>query len=188
MCPVRPLVAATLGFLLALAATGCASHRDDRDASATAAPSAAPAASPLSNMVRTTSPGARPTSRTTPAVAQPPPEGAEGSRSGGTQTPAAAPTDAPRTAAFLSVSVSPSVVHSGDTVRWDVVTTPDVDAVEAHVRIASFSLQKVGAGHFALAFTIPKGVPGMFHGAYDVQVTGHAGSRTISRSVPLDFQ
>ncbi len=111
-------------------------------------------------------------------------------------TPTAAPTALPATPSpapigprFVSVSATPSVVHDGDTVRWDVRTTSDVVAVSAHVATYGFALQRSGPGHFTLGFQIPKGVPFFFHRTYNLDVVARdrAGA-TANTTIALEFQ
>ncbi len=84
---------------------------------------------------------------------------------------------------------SPAVVHDGDTLLWDVRTTPDVVDVVAHVTVYAFRLQKQAAGQYVLAFTIPKGVPGFFHGNYTLNLVARSvtGIETATK-VPVSFQ
>lgn len=105
-------------------------------------------------------------------------------------TPVAPVTQAePGKPAILTVSVSPAIVHNGETVSWDVKTTPDVTAVEAKVSFATLSLQKQAPGHFVLAFTIPTSAPPFMHSAYKVNVVAHAGyGETLTRTVSLEFR
>jgi len=88
-----------------------------------------------------------------------------------------------------SVSVTPKIVHDGDTVRWDVHTSSDVTDVSAKVKLYAFRLQRLSPGRFLLAFTIPHGVPGFFHGTYDMDLEARdAAGTVVSRTVPVDFQ
>jgi hypothetical protein len=103
--------------------------------------------------------------------------------------PAGAPAATAPKPAILSVDVSPATAHDGDTISWDVRTTPDVTAVEAHVRVATIPLQRDAPGHFSTSFTIPKSVPGFFHGNYSVEIVARAGDgEALTRSVSLDFR
>jgi len=80
-------------------------------------------------------------------------------------------------------------VHGGQTVVWDVRTTPDVVSVDARVSLYALELQKESAGHFGLSFAVPSGVPWFFHGTYDLDVRAHSASgETAHRSVSLTFQ
>ena len=89
----------------------------------------------------------------------------------------------------MSVSATPTVVHDGDTVHWDVRTTSDVVAVSAKVATYGFDLQRSGPGHFTLGFVIPKGVPFFFHRTYtlDVIARDRAGESATS-TIALSFQ
>ncbi len=87
------------------------------------------------------------------------------------------------------MSVTPKIVHDGDTVRWDVHTSSDVTDVSAKVKLYAFRLQRLSPGRFLLAFTIPHGVPGFFHGTYDMDLEARdAAGTVVSRTVPVDFQ
>jgi hypothetical protein len=90
---------------------------------------------------------------------------------------------------ILSVQTSPAVVHDGDTLLWNVRTTPDVVDVVAHVTVYAFRLAKHGAGAYVLTFTIPHGVPGFFHGTYTLDLVARSatGAET-STKVPVTFQ
>jgi len=110
-------------------------------------------------------------------------------------TPAsAAPATAPAASAapaaqILSVNTSPSVVHAGENVSWDVRTTTDIVAVTAHVSAYTIPLQRTAPGRFALNFTVPSNVPAFFHGTYNLDVTGESsGGATAKRTVSMTFQ
>jgi hypothetical protein len=103
--------------------------------------------------------------------------------------PAAGASAAAAGPAIISASALPSVVHSGDTVTWEVHTTRDVVAVEAHVQLASFSLQREQPGRFGLAFHVPAGVPPIFHGSYAVELTARTSSgASASRTLQMRFE
>lgn len=103
-----------------------------------------------------------------------------------TPAPTVAASATPR---ILSVHTSPAVVHDGDTLLWNVRTTPDVIDVVAHVTAYAFRLQKQAVGQYVLTFTIPHGVPGFFHGTYtlDLVARSAAGSEATMK-VPVTFQ
>jgi hypothetical protein len=90
---------------------------------------------------------------------------------------------------ILAASASPTVVHNGGIVLWDVHTTTDVVAVDAHVKFYKLNLQREGPGRFGLSFQIPPGVPPFFHGTYHVQVTARdGGGATDSRTFTMILQ
>jgi hypothetical protein len=76
------------------------------------------------------------------------------------------PPDAPPQ--ILSVAISETTVHSGDTVSGTVLTTSNVASVE--VRIASFGrgLDKTGIGRFSL--TYPVSLPFFIRGTFTMRV------------------
>ncbi len=85
--------------------------------------------------------------------------------------------------------MSPSVVHAGDNVVWNVRTTPDIVTVTAHVSAYTLPLQKLGPGRFALNFTVPANVPAVFHGTYALEVTATAGGGATAKSaVSMTFR
>lgn len=90
---------------------------------------------------------------------------------------------------IITIATAPKVVHEGDVVRWSVRTSPDVVDVSAHVLAYSFALQRRAPGSFALAFTVPKGVPFFFHRTYDLSVVARnaAGARATT-VIGIPFQ
>jgi hypothetical protein len=201
-----------------LATVGCAKHTDSAappsgaavrvsatEAASVGAPAAEAAASPVSAVAPRAgtlpSPGAPPSAAGSSAafVATVAPRTAATTAPNGNTTATARATVAtpvapvtqaePGKPAILTVSVSPAIVHNGETVSWDVKTTPDVTAVEAKVSFATLSLQKQAPGHFVLAFTIPTSAPPFMHSAYKVNVVAHAGyGETLTRTVSLEFR
>lgn len=90
---------------------------------------------------------------------------------------------------ILSVNTAPSVVHAGESVNWDVRTTPDIVAVTAHVSAYNIPLHRTAPGRFALNFTVPSNVPAIFHGTYNLDVTGQTtAGATTKRTVSMTFQ
>jgi PBP1b-binding outer membrane lipoprotein LpoB len=89
---------------------------------------------------------------------------------------------------IYSVSASPSVVHDGQAVVWDVRTTPDIVSVTATTTMIALPLQRFSPGHFGLTFAIPRGVPGFFHGTYNMDVSAvSAHGATLHRGIALTF-
>jgi len=117
---------------------------------------------------------------------------AAGSRAGKrASTPVARPraTTAPTGPQILSVSATPSVIHAGQSVAWDVRTTSDIVSVSANVTAYHLPLQRTEPGHFVLNFTIPSNVPGFFHGTYSLDVRGETASgASADRYVSLVFE
>lgn len=147
-------------------------------------------ATPLSNVSAPSTaplPTLAPTRRPVAPSASP-----AGAATAATVAPSPVATAAPSVAAgprIVSVAVSPPIVHDGDTVRWEVKTSDDVTAVSAKVKVYAFNLQRLGPGRFELAFTIPHGVPGFFHGTYDLDLQARDAAGTVaSRTVPVNFQ
>ncbi len=90
---------------------------------------------------------------------------------------------------ILSVRTSPSVVHAGESITWDVRTTADIVAVTAHVSAYTIPLKRTRPGHFGLSFTVPSNVPAFFHGTYNLDVTGETTrGATAKRTVSMTFQ
>ena len=89
---------------------------------------------------------------------------------------------------IYSVSASPRVVHDGQAVVWDVRTTPDIVTVTASTSLIELPLQRFSPGHFGLTFSIPRGVPGFFHGTYNMDVSAvSTGGATLHRGIALTF-
>ncbi len=103
----------------------------------------------------------------------------------GTPAPTAAVSGAPR---IVSLATSPDVVHAGDTVRWDVRTTPDVSGVTAKVATYGFTFVRVAPGHFTLAFAIPPSVPFFFHGDYRLAVLAAAPAGDAKATATIRFR
>ncbi len=99
-----------------------------------------------------------------------------------TATPAAA---VPRQPKIISISLSSSVVTGGQIVTGTVRTTTDVVAVKARIAAYSSLLTKVGAGHFALSYRVPK-LPFFLHRTYTIEVTAsNARGESDSSSLPI---
>jgi hypothetical protein len=86
---------------------------------------------------------------------------------------------------ILSVAISETTVHSGDTVSGTVLTTSNVASVE--VRVASFGrgLSKAGVGRFTLTYPVGN-LPFFIRGTYAMRVIARntAGASTET-SVPI---
>jgi hypothetical protein len=93
------------------------------------------------------------------------------------------PPDAPPQ--ILSVAISETTVHSGDTVSGTVLTTSNVASVE--VRVATFGrgLSKAGVGRFTLTYPVGN-LPFFVRGTYAMHVIARntAGASTET-SVPI---
>jgi hypothetical protein len=160
--------------LLAASLAGCARPSEPEHRTSTA-PLVAPTRAVPAVVPRATAPLAR-TPTPAPALA-----------SQATRAPVAIETPAgPR---ILSLRATPAVVHSGQSVVWDVRTTPDVVSVDAKVSVYGLKLVKQAPGHFGLSFAIPNGVPWFFHGIYDLDVSAHSNTGEIAhRSISLTFE
>ena len=83
----------------------------------------------------------------------------------------------------------PGVVHAGESVTWDVRTTPNVTSVRAHVSAYTFPLVQAGPGLFAVSFTVPANVPGIFHGTYSMNFQARTrDGATTERTVQVRFE
>ena len=103
------------------------------------------------------------------------------SKAASTVTDSAVPT-------ISAIAATPTTVHSGDTVRWDVHTSPNVVSVAAHVTLATLQLQRAAPGHFTLAFVIPANTPGIFHGSYNVDIVAKASDGdTVTKTISMTF-
>jgi hypothetical protein len=90
---------------------------------------------------------------------------------------------------IVTIANSPAVAHTGDVVNWTVLTTPDVTAVSARVYIYTVPLRRMESGHFAVTFAIPRNVPALFHGRYNVSVTATtAAGRAAHGSFVMEFR
>ena len=90
---------------------------------------------------------------------------------------------------ILAAGATPAVVRNGDSVVWNVRTTPEVVSVDARVAFYDLRLGRTGPGRFACVFHIPSSVPFFFHRVYHVTVTARdADGTTDSRSFALSFQ
>ncbi|MBD5634825.1 MAG: hypothetical protein IAI49_10135 [Candidatus Eremiobacteraeota bacterium] len=111
-----------------------------------------------------------------------------------TESPGAAPSaQAPGPAAtgpqIYALSATPSVVHAGEAVAFVARTTDDIVTVTASVASYTLPFTRNSPGRFALAFTIPPNVPGIFHGTYALNVVARSQQGTsVSRSISIDFQ
>ena len=79
-------------------------------------------------------------------------------------------------------------VHSGDRVLGRVRTSLNTASVEARLGGYSLSLKKVGAGTFAVSYTVPW-IPFVFHGRYQILLIARntAGTQT-RRLIPIQFE
>lgn len=93
-----------------------------------------------------------------------------------------APDAAPK---ILSIQISETTVHSGDTVSGTVVTSSNVASVEVRVAGYSASLPKIGVGRFALNYRLGN-LPFFVHGTYDMQVIArNARGDSARQSLPI---
>jgi glucose/arabinose dehydrogenase len=130
-----------------------------------------------------------PTARSQPVVAPSTSAPAVRTPAPATSSPAPAAVKTPSGPQILSLRATPAVVHSGQSVVWDVRTTPDVVSVDAKVSVYALQFVKQAPGHFGLSFAIPNGVPWFFHGTYNLDVSAHSNSGEIAhRSISLAFE
>jgi len=86
---------------------------------------------------------------------------------------------------IITLSVSKTTVHPGDTVLSSVETSSNVASVEVRVAGYSMNMSKVGVGHFALTYTVPS-VPFFLSGTYALQVIArNTRGDQAQRSVPI---
>lgn len=69
---------------------------------------------------------------------------------------------------ILSVAVSETTVHSGDTVSGTVLTTSNVASVEVRIATYGQGLTKTGVGRFELSY--PVNVPFFVRGTFEMRV------------------
>ncbi|MGP6159335.1 MAG: hypothetical protein ACLPYS_17830 [Vulcanimicrobiaceae bacterium] len=202
---MRPSRAGAL-FALAVLLTACSGKQPEHAPPSTATPPlVAPAAAPASASVpvsataralvaassapRRAAAPPKPAPIAPAATASQPSGGPASSAPGARPGPSQSASPAAAGPAILSASALPTVVHEGQTVTWDVHTTTDVVAVDAHVQLASFALRRDRPGHFGLAFQVPSGVPPIFHGTYAVQLTARNSSgASVTRTLELRFE
>ena len=100
--------------------------------------------------------------------------------------PVALPPGAPPQ--ILDMQLDKTVVHGGDTVSGNIVTSSNVASVEARIANFSIAVPKIGAGRFALSYTIPD-VPFFLKKTYALTVIARntAGDQT-TRSVPITIR
>jgi hypothetical protein len=137
-------------------------------------PAAQPKATPTHRPTATpsASPSALPSAVETTLVTEPP-------------QPAATIDPPPR---IVDVSLSERTVHSGDRVVGRIQTSLNTASVEARIGGYSLNLTKVGAGRFAVNYTVPW-IPFFMHGKYDMTVIARntEGIQT-RRIVPITVQ
>ena len=80
--------------------------------------------------------------------------------------PRLAPDAAPR---ILSVAIDKTSVTSGDRVSGTVLTSSNVASVEVRIGGYGVTLDKVGVGRFAMAYTVGN-LPFFVHGTFQMQV------------------
>jgi hypothetical protein len=171
---MRALASTLAATLVASALVACA-HRSTTQAGTTPAPAPAPATPLVTQPVTTSNPTVRATLPPAPALSAAP-----------VVVTASSDPAGPR---IISVATSPSIVHSGEAVTWNVRTSTDVVSVTAHVSAYTLPLQPQGPGRFFLGFTIPSTVPAVFHGTYSLELTARTQSgATSKRDVPMIFQ
>ncbi|MEO7040566.1 MAG: hypothetical protein ABI186_11105 [Candidatus Elarobacter sp.] len=68
------------------------------------------------------------------------------------------------------VSISTRDMHAGEQVSGQVETSPNVGYVEARIEFRNIALQRVGAGRFALQYTVPWWLPPWLRHGYTLQI------------------
>jgi hypothetical protein len=87
---------------------------------------------------------------------------------------------------ILSLYVSETNVQSGDVVSGKIVTSTDVEVVEAHIANFSVIVPFVSAGHFAIKYVVPP-VPFFLKGRYNIDVVAKTPyGTTAHRIVPIN--
>jgi hypothetical protein len=96
----------------------------------------------------------------------------------GTAAPGVPAEAAPFNATISAVAIEPDPVHPGSKVVVTVQTSPDVVAVDAHVKSFTFHLDPVQSGEFQCTGTVPK-IARFFKGTYRVTfVARRSGGQT----------
>lgn len=104
-------------------------------------------------------------------------------------SPSVAPPTAPAGPRFISLSATPSVVHAGQAVSFAARTSTDIATVTAFASAYTLPFTQAAPGLFVLAFTIPSGAPGFFHGTYALNVVAKtARGASVSRSISVTFE
>jgi hypothetical protein len=70
---------------------------------------------------------------------------------------------------ILSVSISETTVHSGDTVTGSVSTTSNVASVEVRIATFGMGMAKTGVGRFALTYPIGN-LPFFVRGTFPMRI------------------
>ncbi|MGB8266505.1 MAG: hypothetical protein WCE44_09310 [Candidatus Velthaea sp.] len=97
--------------------------------------------------------------------------------------PATPPSSGP---VIIEVALSDRTLHPGGQLLVRVTTSANVVGVEARCLGRFFAIPQVGPGLFALAYTLPLGIPRFFLHDYDVQVAAAtADGRQTTVNVPL---
>jgi hypothetical protein len=92
-----------------------------------------------------------------------------------------APNAAPK---ILAVAMNETTVHHGDRVLGSVITTSNVASVQARIGGYAMTLNKIGVGRFALAYTV--NIPWFVRGNFDLHVIAtNTSGATAERVIPL---
>lgn len=99
--------------------------------------------------------------------------------------PRLSPDASPR---ILSVAIDKTAVSSGDHVSGTVLTSSNVASVEVRIGGYGVTLNKVGVGRFAMAYTVGD-LPFFVHGTFQLQVIARnsRGDKTQT-SVPIEVR
>jgi len=97
----------------------------------------------------------------------------------------AAPSATPR---ILRINISSVVIHSGDTVRGNVTTTPNVSNVDVHISAWAMPMQHPRPGYFEASGTIPQ-LPFFVKGNYTLQVIARtAAGQRVERDIAISIR
>ncbi|MHB8147843.1 MAG: hypothetical protein ACYDGM_11380 [Vulcanimicrobiaceae bacterium] len=165
-----------------------------QESPATPAPSAAPSIAPATGSVAVPAVAPKASSAAAPSAA---PTLAPTAEPSATRVHAPTPTptrklvpiraaDAPPQ--IVSISISQSTMHPGQTISGTVVTSSNVASVELRVASYSIDMQKTGVGRFAMAYTVPN-IPVAFRGSYTMQIIArNSAGDQASRGIPITIR
>jgi hypothetical protein len=89
---------------------------------------------------------------------------------------------------IIAMTLSRSLVHSGDMVSGTVETSSNVASVEARIGGYGQTLQKTGVGHFTLSYRVPR-LPFFLHRTYMIQVIArNIRGDAVSAAIPVTLR
>jgi len=90
--------------------------------------------------------------------------------------------------AIRSYELSERIVHSFDTVRGHVETSPNVGYVEARITNYAVPLTREGVGRFSLAYKVPW-IPFWLHRTYTLQIVARSvDGFEVKASIPIQLR